>query len=42
VKQASERIKAEVEGISLVDTHEHFMPEAERNECTVDFSYLII
>ena len=36
----NERIKAEVENISLVDTHEHIMLEAERNECAVDFSYL--
>jgi len=38
--QSNERIKAEVAGISLVDTHEHIMLEAERNECAVDFSYL--
>jgi hypothetical protein len=40
VNRTNERIKAEVEGISLVDTHEHIMLEAERNECAVDFSYL--
>ena len=40
MNQSNERIKAEVEGISLVDTHEHIMFEAERNECAVDFSYL--
>ncbi|MBU2534875.1 MAG: amidohydrolase family protein [Chloroflexota bacterium] len=40
MNQTNERIKAEVEGISLVDTHEHIMLEAERNECAVDFSYL--
>ncbi len=40
MSQTNERIKAEVEGISLVDTHEHIMLEAERNECAVDFSYL--
>jgi len=36
----NERIKAEVEEISLVDTHEHIMPETERNEYAVDFGYL--
>lgn len=36
----NERIKAEVDGISLVDTHEHIMLESERDECAVDFSYL--
>lgn len=40
MNRTNERIKAEVEGISLVDTHEHIMLEAERNECAVDFSYL--
>ena len=40
MNQINERIKAEVEAISLVDTHEHIMLEAERNECAVDFSYL--
>ncbi len=40
MSQINEGIKAEVEGISLVDTHEHIMLEAERNECAVDFSYL--
>jgi hypothetical protein len=40
VNRINERIKAETESISLVDTHEHIMPEAERNECAVDFSYL--
>ena len=40
MNQTNERIKAEVEAISLVDTHEHIMLEAERNECAVDFSYL--
>jgi len=38
--QNNERIKAEVAGIPLVDTHEHIMLEAERDECAVDFSYL--
>ena len=36
----NERIKVEIEKISLVDTHEHIMSEAERNEYAVDFSYL--
>ncbi len=40
MSQINEWIKAEVDGISLVDTHEHIMLEAERNECAVDFSYL--
>ena len=40
MSQVNEGINAEVEGISLVDTHEHIMLEAERNECAVDFSYL--
>jgi len=36
----NERIKAEVEEIPIVDTHEHIMSEEERNEYAVDFSYL--
>lgn len=40
VNQINQRIEAEVEKISLVDTHEHIMPEAERNEYAVDFGYL--
>ena len=40
MSKVNERIKAEVESISLVDTHEHIMLEAERAECAVDFSYL--
>ncbi len=36
----NERIKSEVEKVSIVDTHEHIMSEAERNEYAVDFSYL--
>jgi predicted TIM-barrel fold metal-dependent hydrolase len=36
----NERIKSEVKKISIVDTHEHIMSEAERNEYAVDFSYL--
>ena len=38
--QINERIKKEVDSISLVDTHEHIMLEEERDECAVDFSYL--
>ncbi len=38
--QINERIRSEVEKISMVDTHEHIMPEAERNEYAVDFGYL--
>jgi len=34
------KIENEVERIQFVDTHEHIMTEAERNECAVDFSYL--
>ena len=40
MSQINQRIRAEVESISLVDTHEHTMPEAERNEYAVDFGYL--
>ncbi len=40
MSQVNERIRAEVESISLVDTHEQTMPEAERNEYAVDFGYL--
>ena len=36
----NERILAEIDKISLVDTHEHTMPESERNDYAVDFSYL--
>ena len=36
----NERIKNEVDSISLVDTHEHIMLESERDECAEDFSYL--
>ena len=41
MNQISERIRAEIEQISLVDTHEHIMPEAERNKYAVDFGYLL-
>jgi len=36
----NERIKSAVEEISLVDTHEHTMPEAERDKYAVDFGYI--
>lgn len=39
-RRISERIREEVEKIPLVDTHEHTMPEAERNQYAVDFGYL--
>lgn len=40
MNQSNERVKNEVEKISLVDTHEHIMLETERDECAEDFSYL--
>ena len=40
MERINERIKSEVEKVSMVDTHEHIMPEAERNEYALDFSYL--
>jgi len=40
MNQISERIRAEIEQISLVDTHEHIITEAERNKYAVDFGYL--
>lgn len=40
MKPVNEKIRAEVESLPLVDTHEHTMPEAERNEYAVDFGYL--
>ncbi len=40
MNNSNERVKTEVEKISLVDTHEHIMLESERNECAEDFSYL--
>ena len=40
MNQSNERVKAEVENISLVDTHEHIILESERDECAEDFSYL--
>jgi hypothetical protein len=36
----NDRIKAEVDKIPLVDTHEHTMPEAERDQYALDFGYL--
>ena len=36
----NERILSEIENIRLIDTHEHIMPESERNGCALDFSYL--
>jgi len=36
----NEKVRLEVEDISMVDTHEHIMSQAERNEYAVDFSYL--
>ena len=40
MNQSNERVKTEVENISLVDTHEHIILESERNECAEDFCYL--
>lgn len=40
MNQSNERVKTEVDNISLVDTHEHIMLESERDECAEDFSYL--
>ena len=36
----NERIEEEVNAVRLVDTHEHTMPERERNQYAVDFGYL--
>ncbi len=36
----NERIKEAVDAVRLVDTHEHIMPENERNHYAVDFGYL--
>lgn len=38
--QINQRIKSEVEAVSLIDTHEHIMPEVERDQYAVDFGYL--
>ena len=35
----NQRIKSEVEKISLIDTHEHIMRETERDKYAEDFSY---
>ena len=40
MERINQRIKSAVEEISLVDTHEHIMPEAERDQYAVDFGYL--
>ncbi len=40
MNQNNERVKTEVDNISLVDTHEHIILETERDECAKDFSYL--
>ncbi|HUV09250.1 MAG TPA: amidohydrolase family protein [Spirochaetia bacterium] len=40
MKGIRERLQAELEKIIIVDTHEHIMPEAARQMCAVDFSYL--
>ena len=40
MERINERIKSAVEKISLVDTHEHIMPEAERDRYAVDFGYI--
>jgi len=36
----NEKVKEEVEKISIIDTHEHIMPEVERGKYALDFSYL--
>jgi len=36
----NEKIKSEVDSISIIDTHEHIMPEEEREKYALDFSYL--
>ena len=36
----NERIQTEVENMALVDTHEHTIPESERDEYATDFTYL--
>lgn len=36
----NDRIKQAVEGIPLVDTHEHILPEVERDQYATDFGYL--
>jgi len=36
----NEKIKQAVEQIQIVDTHEHTMPESERDQYAVDFGYL--
>ena len=34
------KIQSPVENVRVVDTHEHIMPESERDEYAVDFGYL--
>jgi glucuronate isomerase len=36
----NEKIRLAVEEIPIVDTHEHILPESERNQYAVDFGYL--
>jgi len=38
--ELNKRIQEEVDAIRLIDTHEHTMPERDRNEHAVDFGYL--
>ena len=40
MSELQRRILAEVEGIPIVDTHEHTMPESERADFALDFSLL--
>ena len=35
-----ERIQSEIDKVRVVDTHEHIMPESERDNHALDFSYL--
>jgi len=35
-----ERIRSEIDKVRVVDTHEHIMPESERDNHALDFSYL--
>jgi glucuronate isomerase len=39
MESINQRVKSEIEKIPLIDTHEHIMREAERNEYAEDFSY---
>ena len=40
MNQVNEKIRSAVEKIPLVDTHEHILPESERDQYAVDFGYL--